>query len=69
MAELSAYSPPPGSYVTVRLFPDGWAAVSAHRGAVVALTEVTPDRAKAFRHAIAKAEKSGLECLVSRGVT
>lgn len=66
MADLATYTPPPGSYVTVRLFPDGWAAVIAHRGAVVAQTEVTADREKVFRHAIQKAEKAGLECLVSR---
>ncbi len=65
-ASPSVYFPPPGAYVSVRLMPDGWAAVVAQSAVVLAMTPTYSDRSEAFRQAIKKAESAGLPCLVRR---
>ena len=64
MADQSTY--PPGAYVTVRGFSDGWAAVVAHQGAVLSFVKLQ-ERAEAFMVAERKAERDGLPCLITRG--
>ncbi|WP_136644658.1 hypothetical protein [Tabrizicola sp. YIM 78059] len=64
MADQQIY--PPGAYVTVRGFTDGWAAVVAHEGAVLSSVRLQ-ERAEAFRVAERKAERDGLPCLITRG--
>lgn len=65
-ASASVYVPPPGAYVSVRLMPDGWAAVVAQSAVVLAMTPTYSDRSEAFRQAIKKAESAGMPCLVRR---
>lgn len=64
MADHPTY--PPGAYVTVRGFSDGWAAVVAHQGEVLSFVKLQ-ERADAFRVAENKAIRDGLPCLVTRG--
>lgn len=64
MADQPTY--PPDSYVTVRGFADGWAAVVAHQGAVLSFVKLK-DRAEAFLVAERKAQRDGLPCLITRG--
>lgn len=64
MADQPAY--PPGAYVTIRGFADGWAAVVAHQGTVLSVVKVQ-DRADAFEVAERKAQRDRLPCLITRG--
>lgn len=54
---------PDGAYCTVRCLRDSWAAIVAVGGRILEMRQL-PDRAEAFRLAVAKAEYEGLPCLV-----